>query len=200
MTAFTRFLGATTIALWCLIGFQPVVSAAEVNGVRFEEKVEITGQELLLNGAGLRKRFVFKVYAMGLYLPARADNSTTALAANGRARRVQIVTLRELTAEQLADALVEGLNKNLSTTEKQKLSGAIETFRSTMLSLGKAPEKTNISLDFVPGAGTRLIVNSERKGQDIPGEDFYIALLKIWLGKDPVQEDLRDQLLGVSTP
>jgi hypothetical protein len=48
----------------------------------------------------------------------------------------------------------------------------------------------------VPAAGTQLTVDGKPSGAPIPGEDFYRALLKIWLGEHPVQDDLKKALLG----
>ena len=36
------------------------------------------------------------------------------------------------------------------------------------------------------------------RGRDIAGDDFYKALLRIWLGNKPVQDDLKPALLGKS--
>ena len=79
--------------------------AADVAGVRFDDRSTVAGSDLALNGAGLRTRFMLKVYAMGLYLPRRADTPDT-IATLAGPKRIQIVTLRDLTAEQFADALV----------------------------------------------------------------------------------------------
>jgi hypothetical protein len=48
----------------------------------------------------------------------------------------------------------------------------------------------------VPAAGTVLAVNGKPAGSPIAGEDFYRALLRIWLGERPVQDDLKKALLG----
>jgi hypothetical protein len=53
-----------------------------------------------------------------------------------------------------------------------------------------------VLIDWLPENGTRLTVNGQVKGKDIAGEDFYKALLKIWLGNKPVQDDLKQALLG----
>ncbi len=50
--------------------------AAEVGGVKLEDKVSVGGQDLVLNGAGMRTRAVFKVYVGSLYVPAKAPRST----------------------------------------------------------------------------------------------------------------------------
>ncbi|MBP7668921.1 MAG: chalcone isomerase family protein, partial [Burkholderiaceae bacterium] len=54
----------TGLALLALAG--PVM-AAEVAGVKLQEKVSVGGKDLVLNGAGVRTRMVFKVYVAALY-------------------------------------------------------------------------------------------------------------------------------------
>ena len=183
------------LSVLCALALQPAQAAVEVAGVRFEDQTRVADTELQLNGAGLRSRLVFKVYAIGLYLPQKSDNPGAVLAMKG-ARRIQIVTLRELSGEQLAEALVESMQKNLGKAELDALSARLETFRKTMLTISLAPEKTLIRLDFMPDRGTRLTVGGEQRGNDIAGEDFYAALLRIWLGEHAVQNDLRAALLG----
>lgn len=169
--------------------------AAEVAGVHLDDKTSLSGNELVLNGSGLRTRFMLKVYAMGLYLPSRAT-APEAIAATAGPKRIQIVTLRELTAEQFADALVEGLKKNHSEADFAKLQARSDDFRNALLSLKTAATGTRINLDWLPGSGTRLSVGNEIRGKDIPGEDFYRGLLRIWLGDKPVDPDLKNALLG----
>jgi hypothetical protein len=53
-----------------------------------------------------------------------------------------------------------------------------------------------ITLDWLPGAGTQMTVDGRYAGAPIAGEDFYRALLRIWLGPKPVQDDLKKALLG----
>lgn len=170
-------------------------AAVEVAGVKFEDKVKIGATELSLNGAGLRTRLMLKVYAAGLYLPERKASADQVLALKGP-KRVHIVTLRDLTAEQFADALVEGIRHNSSEAELAALKPAIDEFRATVLALQSAPKGAVVNLDFAPETGTRLVFNNEPKGKPIAGEEFYRALLRIWLGTKPVQDDLKEALLG----
>ncbi len=65
-----------------------------------------------------------------------------------------------------------------------------------MLSIGNAPEKSVVHLDWLPDSGTRLSFNGAAKGADIAGEEFYRALMRIWIGSQPAQDDLKEQLLG----
>jgi len=169
--------------------------ASEVAGIKFDDKVVLASTELALNGAGLRTKLFFKVYAIALYLPQKADGADAVLASKGP-RRVQIVTLRDLTAEQLSEALIESIAANHSEADNAKLAARVEQLKKIMLSIGKVPEKTVINLDYLPATGTRVIVGNEQKGADIAGDDFYTALLRIWLGNKPVQNDIKDRLSG----
>ena len=169
--------------------------AADIAGVRFDDRTTVAGSDLALNGAGLRTRLMLKVYAMGLYLPRRADTPDAVAALTGP-KRIQIVTLRELTAEQFADALVDGLRKNHSEAEFARLQARSDELRSGLLGLKSAPAGTQIRLEWLPASGTRLSVGNEARGKDLPGEDFYRGLLRIWLGDKPVDADLKNALLG----
>lgn len=173
----------------------PALAALEVAGVKFDDKAKVGAGDTVINGAGMRKRAFFKVYAVGLYLPQKAATAADALNAKG-AKRIAIVTLRDLTAEQFVDALIEALKNNHDEATMKTLQAKVDQFRSTMLTIGNAPEKSVVHLDWLPDSGTRLNFNGAQKGADIAGEDFYRALLRIWLGDKPVQDDLKEQLLG----
>lgn len=170
-------------------------AATEVEGVAFPDRTKLAETELTLNGAGLRSKLFFKVYAAGLYLVERQRSTEEVLALKGP-KHLHIVTLRDLTAPQFADALVEGLHKNLSEAEAAPLQTRIEQFKAAILALKNAPKGTAIDIDWLPNAGTRLSFNGERRGEDIAGEEFYRALLRIWLGDHPAESGLKDALLG----
>ena len=71
----------------------------------------------------------------------------------------------------------------------------IQQLGAIMAQIGEAKKGMAIALDW-DGKATRLIVEGKPAGQPIPGEDFYRALLRIWVGDKPVQDDLKKKLLG----
>ncbi|MBI4742831.1 MAG: chalcone isomerase family protein [Betaproteobacteria bacterium] len=172
-----------------------LAQAVEVAGVKFDDKTKLGNADAVANGAGMRKKAFFKVYAMALYLPEKQGDAEAALAAKG-AKRVAISLLRDLSAQQFVDALQDGVAGNHSETEMAALKDRLQQFSDAMLSVGEAKSGTGVLIDWIPESGTRLTVNGQAKGKDIPGEDFYKALLKIWLGNKPVQDDLKQALLG----
>jgi hypothetical protein len=168
------------------------VSAAEVAGVKFEDKASVAGAALALKGAGLRKRLLFRVYAMGLYV---ADRKADPIAQGG-AKRVAIHMLRNLDADDFAKALVDGMRPNHDEATMKGLEPRIGQLNAIMAEIKEAKKGTAILLDWVPGAGTQVMIDGKAAGKPIEGEDFYRALLRIWLGEKPVQDDLKKALLG----
>jgi Chalcone isomerase-like len=169
--------------------------AAEVAGVQVEESIKLETSELVLNGAGLRTKAFFKVYVAGLYLAAKKTSAEDVLTLPG-AKRVSMRLMRDLSAKQLTDALDEGFRDNTPAAEQEPLKGRLAELIAIMNALQSAKEGDVITLDWLPGTGTRVMLNSEPKGKAIAGEDFYRALLRIWLGENPVSGTLKKALLG----
>jgi hypothetical protein len=167
---------------------------AEVAGVRLEDKDKLANAELVLNGAGLRKRAFFQVYAIGLYLQEKKAAAAEAIAAAGP-KRVLIHMLRDVDADQFSGALTDGMKDNLSEAEMKAFEPRIRQLTGTMAAMKEARKGMRITLDWT-GAGTAVTVDGKPAGAPIAGEDFYRALLKIWLGEHPVQPDLKAALLG----
>ncbi|MES2957363.1 MAG: chalcone isomerase family protein [Pseudomonadota bacterium] len=169
--------------------------AVEVEGVKFEPTAQVGGAALVLNGAGVRTRAIFKVYAAGLYVPQKA-NSAAALLAQKGPRRIAITMLRNVDADTFSGALGEGLQKNLSEAQFAGFKAQIDALNANFKAAGEAKKGDVIHLEFAPDAGTRVVVNGKAQGSTIAGEDFYNALLRIWLGDKPVDGDLKKGMLG----
>jgi len=168
------------------------VSAAEVAGVKIDDTSRVGNAELTLTGAGLRKRAFFQVYAMGLYVADRKADPVT----QPGAKRIAIHMLRDVGADTFTAALVDGMRPNHDEATMKALEPRIKLLLEAMNAMKEAKKGMRITLDWTPAAGTQLTVDGKPSGAPIPGEDFYRALLKIWLGEHPVQDDLKKALLG----
>lgn len=170
--------------------------AAEVEGVKLADKVRLgdAGPELVLNGAGVRTRVFFKVYVGALYLQQKSKSSEAALADTG-AKRVAMHLLRDLTADQLFAALNDGLRNNHTPEQLAAIELQVKQLEGIFNAVKSAKAGEVILLDFVPGSGTRVVVNGDTRGT-IPGEDFSRALLRIWLGENPADAALKKAMLG----
>jgi hypothetical protein len=167
--------------------------AAEVAGVKIDDKARVGAGDLVLNGAGLRKRVFFQVYAIGIYLPQKATSAAAVLEQKGP-KRVAIHMLRDVGADAFTEALADGIRANHSEAEAKALEPRLQALGAIMAELKEAKKGMAIALDW--NGDTRLLVNGSAAGRPIPGEDFYRALLRIWLGDKPVQDDLKKALLG----
>jgi hypothetical protein len=190
--AITSTSARTALVAAIVLLFAGFPRAAEVGGVKLDDRTSVAGTELALNGAGVRTRVVFKVYVASLYLPQPARDLASVLAA--APRRIQLNMLRGLSADQLVDALNEGLEANNSTEELARVKAQIGELSSIMKAFKEVKEKDVITLDFVDGT-TRIGWNAEAKGT-VQGAAFNQALLRIWLGEKPVQPELKKALLG----
>ncbi len=190
MSRLLKILSALLCGLW--LGQAP---AAEVAGVKLDDQARLGSTDLQLNGAGLRTKVFFKVYVIGLYLPGKAATGEAVLAQKGP-RRVHIVLMRDVSAEDFSAALMDGLRHNSSETEFAALKDRAEALREAMVAAGEVKTGTVVNLDFLPATGTRLIIADKPQGKDIPGEDFNNALLRIWIGARPAQDNLKEALLG----
>jgi hypothetical protein len=168
--------------------------ATEVAGVKLDDKTQVESRDLVLNGAGLRKRMIFSVYVIGLYLPEKKSDAASVLALSGP-KRAAIHMLRDVGADTFTEALVDGLRANTSEGDYKSLEPRVKELAATMAQIGEAKKGMNIALDWT-GSATQVLVNGKPAGKPIAGEDFYRALLRIWLGEKPVQDDLKKSLLG----
>ncbi|MBM3368440.1 MAG: hypothetical protein FJY43_09215 [Betaproteobacteria bacterium] len=178
------------VALLALLLASPV-QAAEVAGVKLAD----ADGALVLNGAGLRKRAFFQVYVVGLYVPEKKTAAADLIGASGP-RRVVIHMLRDVEAGQFSEALTGGMRDNHGEAEMKALEPRTKQLTAIMAEMKEAKKGMRITLDWQPGSGTRVKVDGKPAGALIPGEDFYRALLRIWLGDNPVQSDLKGALLG----
>jgi hypothetical protein len=190
MATSLRVVLAISMAVLALPSF-----AAEIAGVKFADQVRADGAQLVLNGAGLRRKFIFKVYAMALYLPSKAGSAAAAIDAVGP-KRIAIGMLRDVDAKTFSDALREGIEDNHSEAQVKAIEARLKQLEAVMQKVGTAKDGMRIWLDWVPGAGTQVSIDGAPAGAAIAGEDFYRALLRIWLGPHAVQDDLKRALLG----
>ena len=180
-----------------LLLFAIPLHAAELEGVTLEEHIRVDGQELQLNGMALRTRYVFvKVYVAGLYLPQRARAAREVIDGRG-ARRIVLVMMREADAQQFVESIDAAMRANNTEAQIAAVKAQTDALMAMIRAVGQAKKGMRIVLDYEPSAGgTTLFVDGVAQGGPMAGEAFYRALLRIWLGDDPVQQDLKEALLG----
>ena len=181
---------ARLLAALCIL-WAPTLFGAEVAGVKIDDRARVAETELALKGAGLRRRVFFQVYVIGLYVQ---DRKADALTQPGP-KRVLIHMLRDVGADTFTQALAEGIKDNHTEQETQALEPRVKALADAVGTIGEAKKGMSIALDWT-GKATQLVVDGKPVAAPIAGEDFYRALLRIWLGDKPVQDDLKKALAG----
>ena len=182
-----KLLAATALML-ATAGAQ--AQGLEIEGVKLEPTAQVEGAALQLNGAGLRTRAIFKVYVAGLYVPQKSADAAMLLAQKGP-RRIAITMLRSVDADSFSGALNDGLRANHTEAQVAALKPQIDTLNASLKAVGEAKKGDVIHIEYLPASGTRVTVNGQPRGNAIPGEDFFTAVLRIWIGDKPVDADLK---------
>jgi len=193
VTRRTWVSGAAFAWAMVCVGARPA-RAATFEGVQFDDRITLAGRELLLNGTGLRAAGWFKAYVAALYLPRRAGTAVEVLEQAGP-KRVRLVLLVDAPAVELAKGFDKGVKRN-SGAEVEALRVRLARMFELMDSVGKVHKGDAVDLDFDPARGTTLALNGQARGEPITGNDFYVAVLRSFVGDHPYHKKLKSGLLG----
>jgi len=170
-----------------------MVGAGELAKVTMPDQVTVSGKTLHLNGMGLRKKMMFKIYVAGLYLEQTSHDAAAIVNAAETKQVVMHFTTNKATKKRMDEAWVEGFEANSPETYAA-VADRVKTFIGYF---GDMKDGDVIELTMSPGEGTTVALNGEQKGV-IEGDDFAKALLLVWLGDKPPTEDLKKGMLGSS--
>ena len=163
--------------------------AAELAGATLPDTLSAGDKTLRLNGLGLRKKAMFKVYVGGLYLESPSKDPGAILTSDqGKAIRMHF--LRDLTKAQLVEAFQEGFEGNAKDKAGQKAA-----FDKMLALVPDVKEGETLTFAYLPGKGTTLQVGNKELGV-FAGKGFADAVFSIWLGPKPPSEDLKKGMLG----
>lgn len=184
-------------AAWALACSQPA-RALDLESMRLDDSARVAGRSLVLNGAGIARQLVFRVYAIGLYLIDRKVTAEEILATEGP-RRIAIAILRDISSDDFQSAVANHVNRDAAQQDR----AAVRTQMATLIkAIARQPdglrEGDTLTMDWVPDTGTVVQLNGKPLVAPMPGRAFYNALLGIWLGDSPADPSLKPKLLGRS--
>ena len=162
---------------------------------RHEASTVVRGTKLQLNGAGVRYKAVFQVYSAALYLPRRSSAPDDVIAMPG-AKRVALTMLREIDATELGKLFSRGMEDNMERSAFSRLVPGIMRMSQIFSEQKRLNPGDAVSIDWVPGMGTLVTVRGVQQGEPFKEPEFFQALLRIWLGRQPADWRLKDALLG----
>jgi hypothetical protein len=166
-----------------------------LEGFTFPGEISVAGTKLVLNGVGLRQVAWLKGYAAGLYLTQKATTAADVLAAPGP-KRVSMRMLIDGPSEEFAKAFMRGVTRNTPPDKLPELKPRMERFDGIVRRIGSIRKGDLIEVEWRPGEGTVALVNGKQRETPVPGEDMFVALLKIYIGERPTDAELKIGLLG----
>jgi hypothetical protein len=167
----------------------PVI-AGQLAGVSLPDSVDVNGTTLVLNGMGLRKKAVFKVYVGALYVAAKAGEAQTLIAAD-TPRRMVMHFVRDVGKDKIVEGWREGFANN-SPANAQALQPKLDEFAALWQDMANGDEAV---MTYVQGTGLKLQIRGKELGV-IQGKQFADAVLACWIGPKPPTEELKEGLLG----
>ena len=183
---------ATMSLAVALLGLASVLNlhAGSLAGVTLPDTAQIGSTTLVLNGLGLRTKYMVKVYVAGLYLPQKSSDAIAIVNADAP-KRIVMHFLHGASKQQMSDAFDESFSDNTPDARKtmqadiDRLFGALEPVK----------EGDQMVFTYLPGAGTTLAINGNDK-TTIAGPTFGRMLFSVWLGPKPPNAGLKKGILG----
>lgn len=166
------------------------VFGLEIEKITFEDSFKAGNATLHVRGAGLLRYMVFiKVYVAALYLRQGIPSEDVL---SDTPKRLEIQYFRSIKAKDFALSTKEMVSRNVASETLERLQPRIEEINALYEDVKPGDR---YSLTYVVGRGTELALNGKPKGV-IEGSDFASAMFSIWLGPRPLDESLKESLLG----
>lgn len=163
----------------------------EVEGVTMPGTMELSGANLVLNGAGMREKVVFDLYVGGLYLNAKTSDAKSVINADeSMAMKLHIVS-KLVSSKKMVGAVDDGFDAAMNG-DTSALADKIETFKGFFSD--KIVKGNIFDIAYIKGKGSVVYKNGKEVGV-VEGLDFKKALFAIWLGADPADDDLKEAML-----
>lgn len=169
-----------------------VCQATEIAGVKLSDSLEFGQAKLMLNGAGVRTKYLLKLYVGCLYLKEKSQDAKYATEADeSMAIRLHIISSM-VTSERMEETVREGFVNSMNGNTAP-LQDKIEKF----ISIWKEKIKIGDTYDlvYVPGKGTKVYKNGKFY-LVTEGLPFKQALFGIWFCNKPAQKSLKKEMLG----
>ena len=177
------------LAIFLRFSLPAVASAMTVENIPFAESTTIGGKPVpLRNAAVLRYLKVIKAYVAALYLPegVKAEEVLADLP-----KRLEISYLVSIKGPDFHKGAAPVMERNQTPVELARLQGRLDRINAAYKDVKPGDR---YALTYLPGRGTELALNGTPLVV-IEGADFAAAYFGIWLGREPIDEKLKRDLL-----
>ena len=168
------------------------VAQTQIGDATLPNTMSFNEQSLVLNGAGLREKLWFDLYACGLYLPKKSSDAKS-IVASDELMAVKLHILSSMVSKKkLMEAFRKGIEETNNSSDVNRLKSKIDVFLSLI--------KNEIAVDnvydlvYFPNKGLTVFENNKDVGT-VEGLDFKQLVFNIWLAPSPVDSDLKSNLI-----
>lgn len=186
-----RTLSILSVIL-CLFVSTEIFSQTQVSGIPINQNLDIQGESLVLNGAGIREKFWMDLYVACLYVSSKSTNAEAIIKADESMEIRLYITSGLISSKKMTDAVEEGFESS-TDGNTVALRSKIDQFKSFFKA--EIEKKDMYDILYTPDQGTIVYKNGTKVGQ-IEGLKFKQALFGIWLGEEPADNDLKEAMLN----
>lgn len=181
----------TSVAVVVLVLISIVqVNAGSLAGITLPDTAQVGGKTLVLNGMGIRTKYMVKVYVAGLYLEQKSSDSNAIINSNAP-KEIVMKFLHGASKSQMTDAFDESFSNNTPDARKT-MKADIDRLLAALDAVKAGDEMT---FSYVPGTGLSLAINGQNK-VTIADPAFAPVLFSVWFGPKPPNADLKKGMLG----
>jgi len=178
------------VAVVMTLLFASQSSALEVAGVQVDQTVTVNGQQLKLNGYGIRKKFFIKIYIGSLYASRHLSSAATVYGDNGN----KLIRMNFLHSKVEKEKIIGAFNEGF-TNNSPDLAGSAEVKK--FLGLFTADFMHGDVVDLAIGSdGSVSASHNGRHLGTVTSPKFGRAVLAIYLGDKPADTSLKSGMLG----
>ena len=187
-----RILNSFFVVLFMASTFTYHAQTKKIEGVDFPASVSINNQNTVLNGGGLREKYGFMdLYVGTLYVQSTTSDADKVIMADEEMGIRIIIVSSLVTRERFIEALEDGFKNTTAGSSTAEDVAKFKTYLSD-----EFVEGDEIVLNYHKGDAVYLYKNGKERGS-FKGLAFKQALFGIWLGGEPADDSLKDDMLGL---
>ena len=176
----------------------PAAAAATV-AAEFPASIMLAGRALALNGSGSRHSLTHRIYDVALYAPAPARSVEDLLSQEGP-KALRLLLRRDMPATEFGQMMLRGIADANPRDDVMRQLVGVSQVGGMFGSRNQLQAGDSFTFQYLPGVGTVLLVNDKVVGDVVRDRGFYALMMRVWLGRQPVDERLKAALLGLPQP
>jgi hypothetical protein len=146
-------------------------NAKTIHQVDVPETMKINGETLVLNGVGIRQKFLLDIYVGALYLTEKSSDAAKIMDSKS-SKCITLHMLQNVSEGTFVGNVDNGIAKNISEKELAALQHEIDTFNTFF---ADAKKGGLVMFTFLDDGTTKLFINKQEMGS-LKSKTFQQAL------------------------